>query len=110
MNDFKLIISRSFERTIQVVQFEPAKFWAAYSLEVSSNIMPAEIVNISETLFDRAKLDVEKSMADYKEEKEKIRTRIAEGFTKAEAVKRIENGGWPKDENFADHLESIKRD
>ena len=85
MNDTKLTISRSFERTIQIVQFEPAKFWASYSLEVPSDTKPDEAQAISETLFERAKTDVEKSMADYKEEK-----------IKAETVKRIEQGGWPK--------------
>ena len=86
-NDFKLTISRSFERTIQIVQFEPAKFWASYSLEVPADTKATEAVEISETLFERAKTDVEKAMADYKEEK-----------IKAETVKRIDQGGWPKEE------------
>ena len=85
MSDLKITISRSFERTIQIVQFEPAKFWASYSLEVPADTRPEEARAISETLFERAKTDVEKSMADYKEE-----------HKKTETVKRIEQGGWSK--------------
>ena len=85
--DLKKVINRSFERTIQIEQYQPAKFYASYSEEISADTDDAACTRISAILYGNAKADVEQAIIDYKNEK-----------IKAETVKRIDNGGWPKEE------------
>ena len=75
MNALKKTICRSFERTIQVGQYQPAKFWAFYCEEVSVDTGPEEVKRISAFIYDLAKSDVETSINDFK--KEQAQERIA---------------------------------
>ena len=68
MNDLKVTISRSFSRTIQIKQYEPAQFFANYSMEYPVGKEGIELQNESETLYKMAKFDVQKSMKEYLEE------------------------------------------
>ena len=79
--NLKKTICRSFERTIQVEQYQPAKFWASYCEEVDAQ--EDDTKRISQILYDMAKGDVEESIINYKQ------TQIKE-----QALNRIESGGW----------------
>ena len=83
MNELKKSVSRSFERKIQIVQYEPASFFASYTEEMDKDTDSETIKRISQMLYELAKSDVEQAIEDYKQ-----------ANIKAEAVKRIENGGW----------------
>ena len=87
MNELTKTISRSFTRKVNLGNYESADFWASYSEEVSADTDDVACTRISAILYGNAKADVEQAMIDYKNEK-----------SKAEAVKRIEGGGWPKEE------------
>ena len=79
-------ISRSFTRKLNLGNYESADFWSSYSEVVSAETSGATCKEVSGLLYDMAKSDVEQAIIDYKNEK-----------IKAEAVKRIEQGGWPKE-------------
>ena len=84
--DLKKIISRSFTRKLNLGNYESADFWASFSEEVDSITNSEELKRISGFLYEMAKSEVEQAIIDYKNEKSKV-----------EAVKRIDNGGWPKE-------------
>ena len=86
MNEFKKNISRSFERKVSLGDYNMASFFASYSEEIPADTDPEAMQRISALLYGFAKLDVEEAIIDYKNEKSKV-----------EAVKRIETGGWPKE-------------
>ena len=66
MSDLKKTICRSFERTIQVEQYQPAKFWASYCEEVDAQEDATK--RISQILYDMAKGDVEESILNFRKE------------------------------------------
>ena len=84
--ELKKTISRSFSRKIQPEQYQPCEFFASYSEELPGDTDPEAMQRISTLLYGFAKNDVEQATIDYKNEK-----------SKAETVKRIEQGGWPKE-------------
>lgn len=97
MNEnFKLTISRSFTRKVNLGNYESADFWGAYSLEVPSDIKPSEAQAISQELYERAKADVEQAIEDYKNARVKAEE-LKNAEIKAETIKRIDQKGWPKE-------------
>ena len=85
--DLKKTISRSFSRKLQISQYEPVEVFASYTEEVPAETDTEEIERVSAFLYDMAKSDVEMDVRKLLNEK-----------SKAEAVKRIDQGGWPKEE------------
>ena len=95
MNDLKITISRSFSRKIQPEQYQPCEFFASYSEEILANTEPETMQRVSALLYGFAKTDVEQAIIDYKNEKSKAEE-LKNAEIKAEAIKRIEQGGWLK--------------
>jgi hypothetical protein len=59
VEDYKLTISRSYSRTKQIAQYEPASSFCALSLEVPVETSEDERLQMSEELFNFCKESVE---------------------------------------------------
>ena len=68
--DLKIVIVRSFKRSINLQHyggktFEQADFWASYSEEVPAKMVSDKLQAISDSLYQLAKQDVEESVAEF---------------------------------------------
>ena len=68
MDELKKKITRSFDRKIQVKEYEPASFFASYSEEFPSDTAPDVLKRASQFLYDQAKADVEEAVLNCKKE------------------------------------------
>ena len=84
----KVKINRSYTERVDMEDYgKNNKVWSSsHSEEILATADITERKRISAMLYDLAKSDVEQAIIDYKNEKSKV-----------EAVKRIEQGGWPKE-------------
>ena len=83
MTDKKITISRSFGRTVQQKEYEPANFFSARNLEIPADTPFKEQQEISKELFSLAMTDVMDSMSAY----EGLKKGFSKGLSVSEFAK-----------------------
>jgi hypothetical protein len=86
MKPIQTEIVRSYSRTIQIAQYEPASFFSSYKEVYDKPLTEKEKEDISDRLYETAKLDVEVEVAKFKKPDMILRARLKEYLNKNNAI------------------------
>ena len=100
-----ITISRSFSRTVQVEQFQPANFFSARNLEIPADTPFKEQQEISKELFSLAMTDVMDSMSAY----EGLKKSFSKGLSVSEFAKLRNALGSGETIDIEEYTEGMKK-